>query len=551
MVYLSFKNYKNMRPLLLIILLVSAAPLYSIGQGKPSVARPKLVVGIVVDQMRWDYLYRFSERYGNDGFKRMLREGFTCENTLIPYAQTVTAAGHASVYTGSVPALHGIMGNEWFDKQLNGDVYCTEDNTVKLVGVPGGEPMSPANLWTTTISDELRLATNFHSKVIGISIKDRGAILPAGHSANAAYWYDGVSGKWITSTYYMQALPSWVNQFNDKKWPDTFYQKDWSTLLPLESYVQSDADDVPYEGKLTGEKSPVFPHVLKSKVGKDYGAIRVTPYGNTFTLQFAKEAIQKEELGRDDITDLLAVSLSSPDYIGHTFGPNSIEIEDTYLRLDRDLADLFAFLDKQVGAGSYTVFLTADHAVAHVPDFLKAHKIPGSVVSVNLPRLNKLIEERFRISNALLSPANYQLHFNDTAIAAAGVERKKIVDFCIDHLERQPEVLAAFDMKNIASCTLPVEVRETFVKGYNAKRSGDVQIVLKSGYFYGFATGTTHGTFYAYDSHIPLVWMGNGIASGKLNREVYMTDIAATLAGLLHIQMPSGCIGKVIPEVIK
>ena len=191
-----------------------------------SMPRPKLVVGIVVDQMRWDYLYRYAGRYSNAGFKRLLKEGFSCENTMIPYAQTVTAAGHSCVYTGTVPALHGIMGNEWFDKKLNREVYCVEDKTVKLVGVPSGEPMSPANLWTTTICDELRLATNFQSKVIGIAIKDRGGILPAGHSANAVYWYDGASGKWISSTYYLNELPSWVNQFNAKNWADSFYRKD-------------------------------------------------------------------------------------------------------------------------------------------------------------------------------------------------------------------------------------------------------------------------------------------------------------------------------------
>lgn len=535
----------------IIILSMIGAPLLFVGQSNYSSVKPKLVVGIVVDQMRWDYLYRFSGRFGEKGFKRMLREGFTCQNTFIPYAQTVTAAGHACVYTGSLPSINGIMGNEWYDKQLGREVYCTEDTSVRLVGVTGGEPMSPLNMWTTTVSDELRLATNFKSKVIGIAMKDRGAILPAGHSGNAAYWYDGASGKWITSTHYMPSLPGWLTQFNDKKWPDSFYQKDWPTLYPVNTYVSSDADDVPYEGKVFGERSPVFPHGLKSRIGKDYGAIRVTPYGSTLTLLLAKEAVKAEAMGQDEVTDILAVSLSSPDYIGHTFGPNSIEVEDTYLRLDQDLADLFSFLDMQVGEGAYTVFLTADHAVAHVPAYLKTHKIPGGAVTLSLDKLNKVVEEKFRVKEALVSAANYQLYLNDSAIALAGADRKALVDLCIEYLLKQPEVLNAFDLKGPASFAVSQEMRELFARGYNAKRSGDIQVVVKSGFFYGFATGSTHGTFYTYDSHIPLVWMGSGIAKGKLHREVYMTDIAATLSALLQIQMPSGSVGKVIHEVLK
>lgn len=536
---------------LLLAFFLGLSGLASAQSASPTVARPKLVVGIMIDQMRYDYLYRFYDRYGTGGFRRMLNTGMSCENTMIPYAQTVTAAGHTCVYTGSVPAIHGIMGNEWFDKSLNRDVYCAEDKNVKLVGVTGGEPMSPVNMWTTTICDELRLATNFRSKVVGVAIKDRGGILPAGHSANAAYWYDGVSGKWITSTWYMNELPGWVDAYNSKKWVDSFYQKDWNTLYPINTYLQSDEDDVAYEGKLAGDKAPVFPHELKSRTGKDYGAIRVTPWGNTMTLQFAKEALKGEAMGKDAITDFLAVSLSSTDYIGHTFGPNSIEIEDTYLRLDRDLAEFFRYLDKEVGAGQYTVFLTADHAVAHVPAFMKKHQLPAEVVSSALVDLNKTLAGKFAASNLIRATANYQFYLNDSVINAAGLNPADIKKAALEYLNKNPKVLIAFDNASIPSANLPQQVREMFVNGYNQKRAGDIQVVLKSGYISGGQTGTTHGVFYAYDAHIPLVWMGWGIKPGKLNREVYMTDIAVTLAALLHTQMPSGAIGDVIPEVLK
>lgn len=516
-----------------------------------AIPRPKLVVGIMVDQMRWDYLYRFYDRYGQNGFRRLMREGTSCENTLIPYAQTVTAAGHTCVYTGSVPAIHGIMGNEWYDKQLKRHVYCTEDNTVKVVGVDKGEPMSPANMWANTICDELRLATNFQSKVIGIAIKDRGGILPAGHAANAAYWYDGSTGRWITSTYYMNQLPTWVDQFNNKKYVDSFYQYDWNTLYPINTYKQSDEDNVEYEGKFAWEKAPVFPHELKSRIGKDYGSIRSTPYGNSFTELFAEHAVKAEQLGKDAVTDFLAVSFSSTDYVGHQFGPNSIEMEDVYLRLDRDLARLFSYLDKEVGKGQYTVFLTADHAVAHVPGFLEKNHLPGKSVSSNIVDLNAQLEKTFNAKNLVQASANYQLYLNDSVIEAAGLDKGKIKEFLITTINKLPEVLLAFDNEEISEVNLPTEVKEMFLKGFNTKRAGDIQVVLKAGYFYGGKTGTTHGSYNPYDAHIPLLWMGWGIKPGRLNRETYMTDIAPTLAALLHIQMPNGSIGKVIPEVLK
>lgn len=547
-------NYSGMRKLLFtFMLLVSIVALQAqqkSGSGQ-AVPRPKLVVGIMVDQMRWDYLYRYYDRYSDKGFRRMLREGASCENTMIPYAQTVTAAGHTSVYTGSTPALHGIMGNEWFDKQLNREIYCAEDKTVKIVGAEKGEPMSPANLWATTICDELRIATNFRAKTIGIAIKDRGGILPAGHSANAAYWYDGTTGNWITSTYYMQQLPEWADRFNKKRWVDTLYKNDWNTLFPINSYLQSTSDNKSYEGKFGHEAAPVFPHDLKSRMGKDYGTIRVTPFGNTLTLQFSKEALKAEGLGKDAITDFLAISLSSPDYIGHQFGPNSIEAEDNYLRLDRDLADFFNFLDKEVGAGQYTVFLTADHAVAHVPGFNEENKLPGRSIASSTTDLNKKVQEKFRVSSVVRASANYQIYLNDAAIDSVGADRKEIKNFIIKYLNQLPDVLIAFDNEEVSAANLPSGVKEMFLKGYNTKRAGDIQIVLKSGSFFGGKTGTTHGSFYSYDAHIPLLFMGWGIQPGKLNREVYMTDIAPTIAAILRIQAPSATIGKPIPEVIR
>src|SRR6188474_2560403 len=379
--------------------------------------RPKLVVGITIDQMRWDYLHRYYDRYAaNGGFKRMLNQGFSCENTLIPYAPTVTAPGHTSIFTGSVPAIHGIAGNFWWDNAEQRNVYCTEDKTVKTVGSETTLGLqSPRNLLVTTICDELRLATNFQSKVIGVAIKDRGGILPAGHSANAAYWYDSQEGKWITSTYYMTDLPQWVKDLNAKKLVDKYYEKGWTTLYPINTYLQSTADQKPYENKGVGTG---FPYDLKKYIGKNYGVISSTPYGNSFTIEMAKAAIEEEKLGADAITDMLAVSFSSPDYIGHGYGPNSMEQEDDFYRLDKDLGEFLTYLDSKIGQGQYTVFLSADHGVAHVPAFMKENKLPSGTFNeaTILTQLNQQLKEKFGQSELALTFSNYQVVLNHKLI---------------------------------------------------------------------------------------------------------------------------------------
>lgn len=534
--------------------LVSLLALAGIAQAPKKAAapkKPKLVVGMVVDQMRWDFLYRYANCYGDGGFKRLLQQGFSAENTMIPYALTVTAAGHASVYTGSVPAINGIVSNEWFDPQQGREVYCVEDDKVKIVGgVANSEPMSPRNLWVTTISDELRLATNFQSKVVGVAIKDRGSILPAGHTGTA-YWYEGANGAFVSSTYYMNTLPDWVQQFNNKKLVDSLYSNDWKTLYPIETYKLSDDDNVPYEGKNAGEAAPVFPHSLRQHMGKNYGAVRATPYGNTLTLEFAKTALKAEQLGKDDITDLLAVSLSSPDYVGHQYGPNSVEIEDTYLRLDRELAAFFAFLDKEVGAGNYTFFITADHGVAHVPAYLAKHKIDVKTVPSNTADLNKKVAEKFGISGAIRNYSNYQIYLNHNRIDSAGKDAEAISNFIIAELKKLPHVLNAFSFTEMDEAVMPAQMKERFANVYNPKLSGDIEVVLKAGFFYGGATGTTHGAWYPYDAHIPCVFMGWGVTPGRTNRTTHMTDISATVAAMLQIQMPSGCIGEPIVEMLQ
>lgn len=515
--------------------------------------RPKLVVGIVVDQMRWDFLYRFYDRYAPDGgFKRMLNNGFACENNFIPYGPTVTAPGHATIYTGTVPAIHGIAGNLWWDNKNQREVYCTEDKTVETLGSSSNQGLqSPRNLLVTTISDELKLATNFRSKVIGIAIKDRGGILTAGHSADAAYWYDNSNGNWISSSYYMTDLPQWVKEFNSKKLVDKYYDKGWNTSFPIETYKNSTPDNVPWENKGIG---PGFPYDLKRFIGKNYSVISSTPHGNTFTLDMAKAAIENENMGADDITDLLAISFSSPDYIGHGFGPNSIEQEDDFLKLDKDLGDFLAYLDAKVGTGQYTVFLSADHGVAHVPAFMKAYKLPAGnfIEGAVLEQLNQQLKDKFRKDNLVKTISNFQMILNKQLISESRLNKDEVVGFIIDFMSKQEGVARVFETEKLSVTPLPGKIKEMLTNGYYPQRGGDIQIILQPNWIENFNTvGTTHGLWNPYDSHIPLLWYGWGIKQGKLYRETYMTDIAPTLAALLKIQMPNGTIGKVIPEVLK
>jgi len=517
-----------------------------------TIDRPKLVVGLVIDQMRWDYLYRYYDRYSNGGFKRMINEGFSAENTFIPYTPTYTAVGHTSIYTGSVPAITGIIGNNWYDPQLRKAVYCTDDSTVTGVGSNNAAgKMSPRNLLSSTITDELRLATNFQGKVIGLSLKDRGSILPAGHTPTGSYWYDGETGNWITSTYYMNQLPAWVENFNKLKLANKYYDQNWDTMFPINTYSQSTSDSKIYEGITKGEAAPIFPHPLKSYAGTNYDMIRSTPYGNTITLKIAEEAIKAEGLGKDNITDFLAVSCSSTDYVGHQYGPNSIEAEDTYLRLDKDIEEFFNYLDNSVGKGNYLVFLSADHGAAHVPGFMKENKMHAGLVDNKsvVAGLNTFLESRFKLKKPVLMAMNNSIIFDHTNQDLEKSDFDLVKSATIDYLRKVDGISNAVDLSKIAESTLPAIQKEMITNGYNARLSGDVYYIMQPNYFDGGNTGTTHGAWNPYDSHIPAVFMGWHVKPGKTNKTHHMTDIAATLAAMLHIQMPSGCVGEPITEL--
>lgn len=518
--------------------------------------KPKLVVGVVIDQMRYDYLIRFSKKYGNDGFKRLLREGFSLENAHYNYIPTYTAVGHTSIYTGTTPINHGIIGNHWYDKYLKKSIYCVTDKNYKTVGNNGmdGEK-SPYRMVTSTITDQLRLAQNMNGKTIGIAIKDRSAILPAGHTANAAYWFDGgKNGQWISSSFYMDNLPKWVKRFNNLKKVDEYLSKPWNTLYDINTYTESIADDNNFEATFKGEDKPVFPHDIPNLRAKNnnYSILKAIPAGNSFTTDFAKAAIIGENLGKSNYTDFLAVSYSSTDYVGHQFGVASKEIEDTYLRLDKDLASLFKFLDTEVGKGNYTLFLTADHAATEVPSYLKSIKIPaGYIKPVKfLNFLKKVTNNYFKSDELIENISNFQIFLNKEKINELKLDYEKVAQTIANEAINYKGIYKAVTAKTMQNTNFTNGILNSLQNGYNQKYSGDVLLVPNPSTIVYPKKGTTHGSGYSYDTHVPIIFYGKGIKQGSSKRKYEIIDIAPTLSNLLQIEFPNGNTGKVIHEVL-
>ncbi|MFT5216550.1 MAG: putative AlkP superfamily pyrophosphatase or phosphodiesterase [Glaciecola sp.] len=527
---------------------------FSFGQSNSD--NPKLVVGIVVDQMRYDYLTRFENRFGEGGFKRMMNEGFNCKNNHFNYIPTYTGPGHASIYTGTTPKYHGIISNNWYDKDEKKTVYCAGDESVVSVGTEGAEgQMSPHRMKTTTFADENRLFTQMKGKSIGVSLKDRGAILPAGHSANAAYWFQGkLEGHFITSTHYMTELPNWVKKYNEGD-SVSKYMKEWNTLYNIESYAESGTDINAFEGGFNGKETASFPYDLTALSAENGGfdILKVTPYGNSIVADFAIAAIDGEDLGKDNITDVLAVSFSSTDYIGHNFGANSKEVQDTYLRLDQDLKRLFDALDSKVGKGEYTVFLTADHGAIHVPAYLQSVKIPASYVNSNADKqkLNNFMFNTYKSLELIENVSNNQIFLNHAKLKEMNLKLSEVQDAIVNEIIRYETVDKAYSGSVFTTTDFTTGVEELLQNGYNQKRSGDIVFVYNPATISYSKTGSTHGSGLNYDTHTPLLFFGKGINKGSSYQKTRITDIAPTISALLGISFPNGNTGNPIEMVLK
>ena len=484
---------------ILMIAVLCCGAIAAMGQ----IERPKLVVGVVVDQMRWDYLYYYYEDYGNDGIKRLLREGFSCENTMITHVPTVTAIGHSSVYTGSVPYFTGIAGNGFM---IDGKpVSSCDDMSVDGVGTSGkAGHRSPRNMLATTIGDELKQAFDFECKVMGVAIKDRASILPAGHSADAAYWWDSEVGHFVTSSYYMDRFPGWVEKFNRRYNTEPKFDLNTSNL------------------------------------------------GVTYTFRMAEAILENEKLGQGKYTDLLAVSVSSTDAIGHTYSTRGRENYEVYMQLDKELAHFFNELDKRVGRGNYLLFLTADHGAAHNPNFMKEHNQPAGGWDAGLARksINKAVEDELGVSNVVKAIYDYRIYLNDSIIESNDIDKNQVKEIALDVLKQDKDLILAVDYEKVEQASIPSFLKERIINGYHRGRSGDIFVMTRAGYL-PFKVkddykGTTHSAWNPYDSHIPLVFMGWHITPGETTIPTRMVDIAPTVCSMLHIQMPNSCIGEPI-----
>jgi len=521
------------------------------------VKKPKLVIGIVIDQMRYDYLTRFADRYGEGGFNRILKNGFSLENAHYNFIPTYTAVGHASIYAGTSPSNHGVISNNWYDKVLKKSIYCVDDANYKTVGNDGliGQK-SPHRLYTTTVADQLQLAQNMQGKTIGIAIKDRSAILPVGHTASAAYWYDaGNKNQWITSSFYMEELPDWVKEFNGNNKADDYLNQTWETLYDIKTYTQSRADDNVYENNLNGQVKPVFPKDLKKlrEQNDNFSLIKTIPAGNTYTVDFAKAVIKGEQLGKSEFTDFLAVSFSSTDYVGHRYGVASVEIEDTYLRLDKDLAHFFNFLDTEVGKENYTLFLTADHAAVHVPSYLQSLKIPAHYISNKKLKkfLSDITQKYFNSKELIENVSNYQIFLDQEKIEALGFNKNTVAQRLADEVLSFDKIYKAVTARTLQTTNFTEGIMHALQQGYNPKFSGDVLMIPYPATLNYSRKGTSHGSGYSYDTHVPVIFYGNGIKKGASKKTYKIIDIAPTISNLMKIEAPNGTSGEIIEEVLK
>lgn len=542
----TYSPHKCVSLFILFILLSNLLFLNSYAQQKP-----KLVIGIVVDQMSNDLLSRFADRFSETGFKRLLKTGFYFKNSYYEFVPTVTGPGHSCIYTGSVPYLNGIIGNEWYNKTKNEIIYCADDKSVNAVGVETvKEKYSPKNLLASTVTDELIKADN-NSKVISISLKDRGAVFPGGHLGKS-FWFDEYTGKFITSSYYTNELPDWINKFNERKLNDFYLSQTWNTLYPIGTYTASTPDNVPWETLFKGKTEPVFPYELSSLKEKTRTILTYTPFGNSILKVLTLTALESEKLGKGSSTDFLCVSFSSTDVAGHHFGPNSVEIEDMYLRLDKELSEIFDYIDQQIGFENTLLFLTSDHSVAPTPGYMQSLGIPAG--NINTKQLKDSVEiflnNKYGEDNWILVMENLQIYLNDKALKEKNISHEQIENDICDYLKNYEGVKEIYSSSRLMNGEYDSQNSRLIRNGFIKELSGDVTIVLDSNWITGDEWGTTHGSVYKYDRNVPLIWYGLNVKNGETDEYNSQCDIAPTVSDILNISPPDKSVGKSLRKII-
>lgn len=518
--------------------------------------KPKLVVGIVVDQMRYDYLERFYEDFGNEGFKRILKGGTNFTNCKINYLPTVTGAGHASIYTGTTPYFHGVIGNDWKDEHSLESVNCCSSINEADKNYPEEiiTNRSPEQLLSSTIGDQIKLNSFGKSKVYSVSIKDRGALLPAGKGANGAFWFNDNTGKFISSFYYYNELPKWVLEFNSSDKIKSYLDNGWDLSNPIENYQYLPNDNSPYEADIFSEGKTSFPHSFKNvKEEELYVALINSPFGNQLVADFAIELLKNENLGQGEFTDHIAISFSSTDKIGHAYGPQSYEVKDTYIRLDKQLAELLKFLDSFIGKDDYLLFLTADHGVMQNTQYLIDHNFDAGVLENTnyYSRLNDMLLQKYGSENLIKTRFSRNIYLNENEIGKLNLVQNEVEQTIKDFLLfNVPEIVDAYTRSELEILSPERSSKNYILNGFNKVRSGDILYSLKANYLnWEHKYGSQHGSRHNYDNHIPLIFYGVGVPNAIKNEEVYIVDIAATICDILGITRPSDCIG--LPLIAK
>jgi len=552
------KIIKQLAGFLIIVLLSFFSAAGQIAYIPPE--KPKLVVAIIVEQLRYDQIEKLKNRFGEDGIRRLINEGTTFKNAVFNYVLTQSSAGHATIASGTLPSFHGITSDYWYVPLKNEIFYCTQDNEVSPVGGSYEQGLhSPVQLLTSTFSDELFLATKGRAKIFSVGLRESSAILSAGHSANGVYWFDNTTGTWMSSSYYMQELPGWVNDFNAMKLSESYLNNVWLPLKEAEAYSDCLPDSNSFEAGFGGVCW--FPYDLKKMRSKgipdgrkDYYLLRETPFGNSFTRDFAVRLIKEEGLGQDDITDYLSICFSTNDNIGHRFGPSSVEAADALLRLDADIAELIKFLNETIGKKNVLVYFTSSHGVSEIPAVLEKNRIPSGYF-----RSNQAIQLLKLYLNAVYGQGDWvkgyyqnQVFLNRTFIEDARISldemQKRVARFLSQHSGIAAAVpLSVFEVNEFVSNSLLGKVSGNYIP----QRSGDVLIVLSPGWIEKSDNRVTdHNSHYDYDTHVPLIWYGWTVNRSTVTRRVNMTDIAPTLSVMCGIPLPNACTGEPINELV-
>ncbi len=523
----------------LLFLLFALALLFSVGpraQQPPTSTETRLVLLIAVDQFRYDYFTRFHSEF-TAGFKKLLTGGAVFTNAYLEHYPTVTAIGHATMLTGATPSVSGIIGNDWFDRKAGKSVASITDDTVKPVGAPGASTASPRRLLVSTLGDEMELASGAPKgaanapRVVGISLKDRAAIMPVGRGANAAYWFDTKTGAFVTSTYYMSDVPAWVQAFNDRRAADSLAGESWLAL---------------------SVGTPVLKQLPKEKGSTLYEAVYGSPFGNQMLVDFTTAAITEERLGQRGIIDLLSVSFSSNDSVGHTYGPDSPQVRDIAIRTDRAIGQLLDRVDKMVGLQHTIIALTADHGVAPVPESAAKLSLPGGRLTNKelFGAIEQALTARFGEGKWLLATAGSSPYLNYELIAEKQLDAVEVRRIAAAAAMAVPHVVRVYTRDQLLRSEVANDlIGSRVLRGFNAQRSGDLEIILEP-FWMRQATGTTHGSPYNYDAHIPLILMGRGVKAGKYPGRVALNDLAPTLAALIDVDAPNGSSGRVLTEAL-